>query len=233
MKMTELSAQDLQKKAAGEYAASLVENKMVVGLGTGSTVKFFVDELGRRVNEEGLDIIGVTTSNRTTKQAEGLGIVVKKVDEVDSIDLTVDGADIVDAKLNGIKGGGAALLFEKVVAQASKKNIWIVDESKVHEKLGHFPLPVEVTIYGHQQLLNRFAAKGLNPKLRLTEDGQPLVTDGGHYIIDLDLDIIENPEELDLYLKAQAGVVEDGLFLNIAKEVIVGGEEIKTIVRDK
>ena len=146
-----------QKKAAGEYAASLVENGMVVGLGTGSTVRYFVDRLGERVANEGLDIVGVTTSNRTAHQARCLGIPLADVDAVDYIDLTVDGADAVDPQLNGIKGGGAALLYEKVVAKNSKRNIWIVDGSKQHAELGHFPLPVEVVSYGEQQLCRCFA----------------------------------------------------------------------------
>ena len=165
-----------QKRAAGKYAATLIENGMVVGLGTGSTVKFFVEELGRRVNEEGLDIVGVTTSTRTAEQARTLGIALADVDDVDHIDITVDGADVVDAQLNGIKGGGAALLYEKVVAKNSRRNVWIVDASKVHEELGHFPLPVEVVTYGAEQLCRVFDNHGLHPVLRRTADGEPVKT---------------------------------------------------------
>lgn len=208
-----------QKKAAGEYAASLVENGMVVGLGTGSTVRYFVDRLGERVANEGLDIVGVTTSNRTAHQARCLGIPLADV-------------DAVDPQLNGIKGGGAALLYEKVVAKNSKRNIWIVDGSKQHAELGHFPLPVEVVSYGEQQLCRLFKKHNLNPILRLDEDGRPLTTDNGNNIIDLHLDTIPFPEELATWLSNQVGVVEHGLFLNVCDEVIVGGDEIQVLKRD-
>lgn len=218
-----------QKRAVGKYAATLIENGMVVGLGTGSTVKFFVEELGRRVNEEGLDIVGVTTSTRTAEQARTLGIALADVDDVDHIDITVDGADVVDAQLNGIKGGGAALLYEKVVAKNSRRNVWIVDASKVHEALGHFPLPVEVVTYGAEQLCRVFDNHGLHPVLRRTADGEPVKTDNGNEIVDLHLDTIPFPSELANWLANQVGVIEHGLFLNVADEVIVGGDEIQVL----
>ncbi|MGX6992033.1 ribose-5-phosphate isomerase RpiA, partial [Pseudolactococcus reticulitermitis] len=132
------------KKLVGIEAAKFVKDGMVVGLGTGSTAAFFVAELGRRVAEENLQIVGVTTSSVTQAQARELGIPLKDIDEVAAIDLTVDGADEVDLDLNGIKGGGAALLMEKIVATYSKDYIWIADDSKMVEHLGAFPLPVEV-----------------------------------------------------------------------------------------
>ena len=131
------------KKIAGVTAAKYVEDGMVVGLGTGSTAYFFVEEIGRRIKEEGLSVVGVTTSSQTTKQAEGLGIPLKAVDDIDSIDVTVDGADEVDPQLNGIKGGGGALLMEKIVATPTKEYIWVVDESKMVDQLGAFKLPVK------------------------------------------------------------------------------------------
>ena len=130
------------KKLAGIKAAEFVEDGMVVGLGTGSTAYYFVEEIGRRIKEEGLQITAVTTSSVTSKQAEGLGIPLKSIDEVDQVDVTVDGADEVDPQFNGIKGGGGALLMEKVVATPSKDYIWVVDESKLVQKLGAFKLPV-------------------------------------------------------------------------------------------
>jgi len=136
--------QDALKKAAGIEAAKLVENGMIAGLGTGSTVKFLVDELGRRHQEEGLEFTGVTTSRRTQAQAESYGIKIVDIDDVDHIDVTIDGADEVDKNFNGIKGGGAALLWEKIVATNSNQIVWIVDESKVVDTIGKFPLPVEV-----------------------------------------------------------------------------------------
>ena len=127
------------KEMVGKQAATYIESGMTVGLGTGSTAYYFVEEIGRRVKEEGLDIIGVTTSKRTKEQAEKLGIPLKSVDEVDFIDVTVDGADEIAPDFSGIKGGGGALLFEKIVAEQSKRIIWIVDESKMVDYLGRFP----------------------------------------------------------------------------------------------
>ena len=135
--------QDALKKAAGIEAAKLVENGMIAGLGTGSTVKFLVDELGRRHQEEGLEFTGVTTSRRTQAQAESYGIKIVDIDDVDHIDVTIDGADEVDKNFNGIKGGGAALLWEKIVATNSNQIVWIVDEPKVVETISKFPRPVE------------------------------------------------------------------------------------------
>ena len=160
--------QDALKKAAGIEAAKLIQNGMIAGLGTGSTVRFLVDELGRRVKEEGLEFTGVTTSRRTQEQAEGYGIKIVNIDDVDHIDVTIDGADEVDKNFNGIKGGGAALLWEKIVATNSNKIVWIVDESKVVDTIGKFPLPVEVIPFGAGQVVKKFEAKGYKPVLRLT-----------------------------------------------------------------
>lgn len=214
--------QDELKALVGKKAVDWIKPDMIVGLGTGSTVKFMVDELGRRVNEEGLNVIGVTTSIRTKKQAESLGITIKDVDDVDHIDLTIDGADEISDDFQGIKGGGAALLFEKIVATKSKKNIWIVDESKLSKNIGSFPLPVEVIPYGSGTVLENFKQKGLNPKFRTNEDGSLLKTDSGNYIIDLHLQEIKQPHELAEYLIHQVGVVEHGLFLDLVNTVIVG-----------
>lgn len=212
------------KQLAGIEAAKFVEDGMIVGLGTGSTAYYMVEEIGRRMREEGLNITGVTTSNATKEQAEKLGIPLKSIDEVPEVDLTIDGADEISADFQGIKGGGAALLFEKIVATYSKKTIWIVDETKLVNKLGKFPLPVEVIPYGSQQLLRLFEEKEFQPVLRKTEDGEILKTDGGHYIIDLHLETIEEPEKLANYLDQLVGVVEHGLFLNLVSKVIVGSE---------
>lgn len=223
------------KKMVGERAAKYIEDGMIVGLGTGSTARYMVDALARRIREENLDITGVTTSQATTDQAEALGISLKALDEVDHIDLTIDGADEISANYQGIKGGGAALLFEKIVATNSDKNIWIVDESKMVEYLGAFPLPVEVVPFGSERLYARMKAKGWNPSFRLDELGNKLMTDGGHYIIDLHFKRIEDPRSLGAELDNLVGVVEHGLFLDIVDHVIVGGTEgIKEyIVRDR
>lgn len=212
------------KKMAGVTAAQYVKDGMIVGLGTGSTAYFFVEEIGRRVNEEGLQVVGVTTSSVTTKQAESLGIPLKAVDEIDEIDLTVDGADEVDKEFNGIKGGGAALLMEKIVATPTKEYIWVVDESKMVEKLGAFKLPVEVVQYGAERLFRVFEKAGYNPSFRMKED-QKLITDMGNFIIDLDLKVIEKPFEFAEMLDKTVGVVEHGLFNGMVHKVIVAGKD--------
>ena len=214
--------QDALKKAAGIEAAKLIQNGMIAGLGTGSTVRFLVDELGRRVQEEGLKFTGVTTSRRTQEQAEGYGIKIVDIDDVDHIDVTIDGADEVDKNFNGINGGGAALLWEKLVATTSNKIVWIVDESMVVDTIGKFPLPVEVIPFGAGQVVKRFEARGYKPVLRLDAEGKPVRTDENNYVVDLHLERIEHPEALADDLINTVGVVEHGLFLHMVDQVIVG-----------
>lgn len=210
------------KKAVGLKAAEYIKSGMVVGLGTGSTAYYFVEEIGRRVKEEGLDIIGVTTSKRTKEQAEALGIPLKKIDDVEKIDITVDGADEISSDFQGIKGGGGAHLIEKIVATNSDEIIWIVDDSKMVEKLGAFPLPLEVIKYGSQQVFNQLEKKGYKPTFRKNEKNTLYLTDEDNYIIDLHLDAIENPMALEEELNQMVGVVEHGLFLNMVTRVLVG-----------
>lgn len=209
------------KEQVGIKAAEFVKDSMIVGLGTGSTAYYFVAELGRRIKEEGLQITAVTTSSVTYEQAEGLGIPLKAIDDVEVVDLTVDGADEVDPALNGIKGGGGALLMEKIVATNSKDCIWIVDESKQVETLGAFKLPVEVVQYGSENLFRHFEKKGYSPAYR-EKDGQRFVTDQGNFIIDLDLKVIPDAEALAGELDRTVGVVDHGLFLGMVSKVIVG-----------
>lgn len=187
------------KELVGIEAAKFVKDGMTVGLGTGSTAYYLVKELGRRVNEEGLKITGVVTSSKTEQQAKELGIPLKAIDDVESVDLTIDGADEISDDFQGIKGGGAALLFEKVVATYSKDCIWIVDESKMVNKLGNFPLPVEVVPFGSHNVFRLFESKGYKPTWRMTDSNELLTTDGGHYIIDLHLEVIEDPHALAAY----------------------------------
>lgn len=212
------------KQMVGEKAAEYVEDGMIVGLGTGSTAYYLVEALGKRV-KEGLKIKGVTTSSRTKEQAESLNIPLVDLNDVEKIDLTIDGSDEISADYQGIKGGGGALLFEKLVANASEKVIWIVDDSKMVIRLGAFPLPVEIVSFGYKQLFRLFESKGLKPVLRLDDSKEIYVTDGGHYIVDLHLNTIENPIELAAWLDGLTGVVEHGLFLNMVHTVIVGHED--------
>ena len=235
------------KEQVGIKAAEFVKDGMIVGLGTGSTAYYFVAELGRRIKEEGLKITAVTTSSVTYEQAEGLqitavttssvtydqaeslGIPLKAIDDVEVVDVTVDGADEVDPQLNGIKGGGGALLMEKIVATNSKDCIWIVDESKQVATLGAFKLPVEVVQYGAENLFRHFEQKGYHPAFRLADD-QRFVTDQGNFIIDLDLKVIEDAEALANELDHTVGVVEHGLFLNMISKVIVGTPDGPVII---
>ena len=222
------------KEQVGIKAAEFVTDGMIVGLGTGSTAYYFVAELGRRIKEEGLKITAVTTSSVTSKQAEGLNIPLKSIDlkaidDVEVVDLTVDGADEVDPALNGIKGGGGALLMEKIVATNSKDCIWIVDESKQVETLGAFKLPVEVVQYGAENLFRHFEKKGYSPAYR-EKDGQRFVTDQGNFIIDLDLKVIPDAEALAEELDRTVGVVDHGLFLGMVSKVIVGTPEGPVII---
>lgn len=210
------------KELVGIEAAKFVKDGMTVGLGTGSTAYYLVKELGRRVNEEGLKITGVVTSSKTEEQAKELGIPLKAIDDVESVDLTIDGADEISDDFQGIKGGGAALLFEKVVATYSKDCIWIVDESKMVNKLGNFPLPVEVVPFGSHNVFRLFESKGYKPTWRMTDSNELLTTDGGHYIIDLHLEVIEDPHALAAELDTCVGVVEHGLFIDMISRVIVG-----------
>ena len=217
------------KEQVGIKAAEFVTDGMIVGLGTGSTAYYFVAELGRRIKEEGLQITAVTTSRVTYEQAEGLGIPLKAIDDVEVVDLTIDGADEVDPALNGIKGGGGALLMEKIVATNSKDCIWIVDESKQVETLGAFKLPVEVVQYGAENLFRHFEKKGYSPAYR-EKDGQRFVTDQVNYIIDLDLKVIQDAEALAEELDRTVGVVDHGLFLGMVSKVIVGTPEGPKII---
>lgn len=219
------------KEMVGIKAASFVKDGMIVGLGTGSTAYFMVKEIGRRVKEEGLKITGVTTSKETAKQAASLGIPLKSVDEVSFIDVTIDGADEISADYQGIKGGGAALLFEKIVATYSKSVIWIVDESKMVHHLGKFPLPVEVIPYGAKQLEKIFQNNNWHPVLRKNAAGEIITTDSNNYILDLHLEKITDPDSLADQLDHLTGVVEHGLFLNQVNTVIVGHEAGPEVIK--
>ena len=222
-----------QKQQVGEKAATFIENKMTVGLGTGSTARYMVEALAKRVKEEGLEIECVATSIATFDLAKSLGLNIKELFEVGEIDLTIDGADEVSPDFQGIKGGGAAHLYEKIVASRSKKNIWIVDDSKLVDKLGAFPLPVEVVRFGSEYLFEQFKAADYHPSFRLNKDGEKLLTDSGNYIIDLNLKEIENPKELAKELKTMVGVVEQGLFIDIVDQVIVGNSEGEVEIKTK
>jgi len=222
------------KEMVGNKAAEFVKDGMVVGLGTGSTAYYMVEAVGKRVKEDGLQITGVTTSHRTAEHAEKLGIPLKDINDVDKIDVTIDGADEISDDYQGIKGGGGAHLFEKMVANQSDEVIWIVDDSKLVQKLGAFPLPVEVVKFGCQQVYRLFERKDMKPSFRKDDKGDFYLTDSGNYIIDLHLEQIDKPHELAAWLDSLTGVVEHGLFLDCVTKVIVGtedGPEVKEVKR--
>ncbi len=229
---------DLWKQRAAEQAIALVQDGMVLGLGTGSTAARFVDLVGQRVRD-GLKVICVPTSEATRLQAERLGIPLATLDEQPFINLTVDGADEVDDQLRLIKGGGGALLYEKIVATASDSMVVIADASKRVATLGRFPLPVEVIRFG--LTATRAMVEGLAEDVgcqgeitvRMAADGKPFVTDAGNLILDCAFGAINDPEALDEALKYVPGVVENGLFLGIADSaIIVGPDGVVILDRD-
>jgi ribose 5-phosphate isomerase A len=220
-----MSADD-QKRAAGEAAAALVQAGMTVGLGTGSTAAWFVRALAARSLK---DVRGVATSRATEALAVGLGLTVVDLDAVKAIDLTVDGADEVGPGLSLIKGGGAALLREKLVWEASRRCVAIADAGKRVRRLGAFPLPIEVVAFGHTKTALRICDAlsdcdiGAAPQLRV-RDGAPVLTDAGNVIYDAACGAILDPAQLADALKSVTGVVDHGLFLDLADEALIGGE---------
>jgi ribose 5-phosphate isomerase A len=218
-----LSDAEAQKRAAGEAAAALVEAGMVVGLGTGSTAAWFVKALAARA----LDIVCVATSQATAELATSLGMRVAELGETKAIDLTIDGADEIGPGLSLIKGGGAALLREKLVWEASRRCVVIADAGKSVPTLGKFPLPIEVVAFGHTITALRICDAlsecdiGAAPRLRM-KDGQPVRTDGGNLIYDAACGRIEEPAALAFALKSVTGVVEHGLFLDLADQALIG-----------
>ena len=211
------------KRLAGERAAEYVKDGMVVGLGTGTTVKYTILKIGEKV-KNGLDIIGIPTSKATENLANSLGIRLSSLNEYMEVDLTIDGADEVDKKLNLIKGGGGALLREKIVAHASKYEIIVVDESKINDYLGSFPLPVEIAKFAYKRTMKILAGLGCEPKLR-TKNGEIYTTDNGNYIVDCKFGKIEEPLKIEREIDEIPGVIESGLFVNLADEIIIGGKK--------
>ena len=233
-----LSPIDTAKFVAAKRAVEFVEDGMKVGLGTGSTAAWMVRCLGEMVREEGLRITGVPTSSRTAELARQQGIKVVSLDEAKWLDLTIDGADEFDAELNLIKGGGGALLQEKIVATASDQMIVISDITKQVEALGAFPLPVEVIPFGWQttkalveEMLVSMDVLGQQASLRMNGDA-PYITDEGNHIIDLHLNRIGNARQLALVLNQVPGVVENGLFIDICDVVVIGHGDGRVETRD-
>ncbi len=211
------------KQLVGEKATEYVQDGMIVGLGTGSTAFWAIQKIGQLV-KEGLKIQGVPTSKATEQLATELNIPLLDIANVRSIDVTIDGADEFDLQKQLIKGGGGALLREKIVASISKVFICIADASKSSEVLGSYPLPVEVTPFAYQVTAYQLEKLGCSPKLRMQEN-KPFVTDNQNYILDCKFDKIVNPAELTVKINKIPGVVENGLFTNIATRIICNTED--------
>ena len=217
---------DPQKRQAAQQAAELIEDGMVVGLGTGSTATFFIDSLIARARD-GLRIVCVPTSERSGEQARAGGLTVVGFDTHPAIDLTIDGADEIKRdSLDLVKGLGGALLREKIVASASKRLVIIADESKLVDWLGTTaPIPVEVTRFGWQVTREKLRATGAAVTQRTTSSGDPYLTDGGNYILDAKYEVIADAARLRDAIAAIVGVVESGLFIGMAEMALVAGDE--------
>ena len=216
--------QDEAKRMAAQCALEFVEDGMLLGLGSGTTSSIFIQELGQRV-KEGLRVRGIATSIASQQLAESLAIPITNFDESPVLDLAIDGADEVGPGLALIKGGGGALLREKIVASAARKFIVIADSSKLVKQLGRFPLPVEVIKMALPIVTRKFEAFGLNPKLRHHPDGSKYITDEGNYILDCSCGAIPNPAKTAADIRGVAGVVEHGLFLGMASLAVIAGDK--------
>ena len=214
------------KKSAANKAVEFVESGMVLGLGTGSTTNFAVERIGELLNVGKLiNIVGIPTSIRTAELAESLGIKLVTLDSHPKIDLTIDGADEVDDDLNLIKGGGGALFREKIVAEASERVVIIIDESKLSTKLGvKWAVPVEVVPFAVKPVEKYIFDMGADIRLRKNEDDSLYVTDNGNNILDCNFGPIDDPDEISNLLNQKAGIVEHGLFINIATDIIIADE---------
>lgn len=218
------------KQLVGEKAATYIKDGMVVGLGTGSTAYFAIMKIGEMV-KNGLKIQGVPTSKATEELANSLNIPLLAIADVKKIDVTIDGADEFDARKNLIKGGGAALLREKIIASVTEFYVIIADAAKGSEFLGSFAVPVEVTPFGKEITIFQLKALGCEPKLRY-KDNELLVTDNENYIVDCKFEKIENPAELSAQMNAIPGVVENGLFANMANVIISEDGKGSTVIID-
>ncbi|SCC90691.1 Ribose-5-phosphate isomerase A [Chlamydiales bacterium SCGC AG-110-P3] len=219
-KQTKLRKQ--AKAVVGRAAAEFVEDDMVIGLGTGSTAEALIDALIQRCRS-GLRMVAVATSKASERQAAEGGIRVIDINDAPEIDLCIDGADEIDGTKRMIKGGGGALLREKIVATASREMVVIVDESKCVNQLGAFPLPVEIIRYGARATLRHLETCGFAPKLRETAPGNPFITDNDNYIVDITfLELLNDPEVVDNAIQKVVGVVETGFFFGIAGRVLIG-----------
>lgn len=223
--------QEDKKKNAGIKAAEYIKDGMIVGLGTGSTAKYLVERVGELV-KGGLKIQAVATSKATEEQARELGISLLDVNDVEYLDIAIDGVDEIDKDFNATKGGGGALFREKIVASLAKEVIWIIDDSKLVDSIGDFPLPVEILPYGYKVTLKRLKDLGLNPVMRL-KNNELYVTDNGNYIADLHMSAPVDVKDIKEKLDNTVGVLETGQFLNVCNRIIVGTDDGVKIFENK
>ncbi len=219
------------KRMAGIRAADYIKDNMIVGLGTGSTVYYLIEQVGRLV-KLGLNIKIVPTSKRTSSLAKKFNIPEIAIDEVAKIDLAIDGVDEIDKHFNAIKGGGGALFREKIVSKIANKVIWIMDSSKMVDTIGTFPLPVEILPYGFTHIIRKLEVLSFNPTLRMNSD-TPYITDNNDYIVDLHLGKSFDIEYVSEKLKSISGVLETGLFLNACDKIIVGIDNETRVIENK
>ncbi|AVK51335.1 ribose-5-phosphate isomerase A [Clostridium beijerinckii] len=209
-----------QKRVAGEKSAEYIKDGMILGLGTGSTAYYMIKKVGELI-KNGMKIKAVATSKSTESLARELKIPLLSIDEVDKIDLAIDGVDEIDNEFNAIKGGGGALFREKIVASLANEVIWIMDESKLVDGIGEFPLPVEILPYGYKHVIKELQDYSLNPKIRMKEE-EIFVTDNGNYIVDLHIGKPMNINDVYNKVNKITGVLETGLFINMCDRIIIG-----------
>ncbi|MBC2459917.1 ribose-5-phosphate isomerase RpiA [Clostridium beijerinckii] len=209
-----------QKRVAGEKSTEYIKDGMILGLGTGSTAYYMIRKVGELI-KNGMKITAVATSKSTESLAKELKIPLLSIDEVDRIDLAIDGVDEIDNEFNAIKGGGGALFREKIVASLANEVIWIMDESKLVDGIGEFPLPVEILPYGYKHVIKELQDYSLNPKIRMKEE-EIFVTDNGNYIVDLHIGKPMNINDVYNKVNKITGVLETGLFINMCDRIIIG-----------
>lgn len=220
-----------EKMIAGIKATEYIKNDMILGLGTGSTAFYMIEKIGQLVRD-GLNIKAVATSQSTTDLAKKFNIPLLSINEVEKIDLAIDGVDEIDGEFNAIKGGGGALFREKTVANLADKVIWIMDSSKQVDAIGNFPLPVEISPYGYIHILKKLKSHSLNPFLRMNDE-VPFLTDNNNYIVDLHLGKSFDISSVSEKLKEITGVFETGLFLNMCDRIIVGTNTGAKVIENK
>lgn len=220
-----------KKEIAGIKAAEFIEDNMVVGLGTGTTAFYLIHEVEKLI-KQGYNLKCIPTSKSTEELAKQLSIPLLSIDDVTSIDLAIDGVDEIDSNFNAIKGGGGALFREKVVATLAKRVIWIMDDSKLVDHIGSFPLPVEVLPYGYKQVIRKLQDYAFNPILRKKDD-KIFITDNGNFIIDLHLNKPINIDDVKNKLINIVGILEIGLFLNMCERIVIGTDNGVKVIENK